>query len=101
MIEVSEIAAEKLKETILQQNNPETIMLRISFGGSGWGGPRLQLTLDELKNQNDTVIESQGITVVYNSNLEEQVCNTVVDFANSWFEQGFVIRGGATSSCSV
>jgi Fe-S cluster assembly iron-binding protein IscA len=50
-------------------------------------------------NQNDTLIESQEIKVVYNSNLEEQVNNCVVDYANSWFERGFVIRGARTSSC--
>lgn len=99
MIKVSEIAAEKLKKTISQKKNPENIMLRIAFGGYGWGGPRLELTLDELKNKNDIVIESQGITVVYNSNLEEQVRNSVVDYSNSWFERGFVIRGGRSSSC--
>lgn len=31
--------------------------------------------------------------------MQEQVRNTVVDYANSRFEQGFVIRGGAASSC--
>jgi Fe-S cluster assembly iron-binding protein IscA len=74
-------------------------MLRIAFGGFGWGGPRLQLTLDELKNQNDVVVESQGIKVVYNSDIEEYVSSSVVDYSNSWFERGFVIRGGRTPSC--
>lgn len=35
MIKVSDIAAEKLKETISKQKNPENTMLRITFGGSG------------------------------------------------------------------
>lgn len=35
MIKVTEIAAEKIKETILKQKNPEKVMLRISFGGYG------------------------------------------------------------------
>lgn len=99
MVKVAEIAAKKLKETIAKQKNPENIMLRIAFGGFGWGGPRLQLTLDELKNQSDVVVESQGITVVYSSDLEEYVSNSIVDYSNSWFERGFVIRGASTSSC--
>lgn len=35
MVKVTEIAAEKLKETISKQKNPESIMLRIAFGGFG------------------------------------------------------------------
>ena len=99
MIEVSEIAAEKLKETISKQKNPENTMLRIEFGGFGWGGPRLHLTLDELKSQNDAVIKSHGITVVYNSDIEEHLRNSVVDYSSGAYEQGFVIRGARTSSC--
>lgn len=99
MVKVSEIAAEKLKEAIAKQKNPENIMLRIGFGGFGWGGPRLELTLDELKNHSDIVVESQGITVVYDSGIEQYVRNSIVDYVNSWFEKGFVIRGGRTSSC--
>lgn len=99
MIKVTEIAAEKIKETILKQKNPEKVMLRISFGGYGWGGPRLKLTLDELKNQDDVVIESQGITVVYSYDIEEYVRNSVIDYSKNWFQRGLVIRGAKTSTC--
>lgn len=99
MVKVSEIAAVKLKEIIEKKKNSDNQMLRIVFGGFGWGGPRLELTLDELKKPNDVVVESQGITVVYDSNLEDHVRNSVVDYANSWFERGFVIRGARSSSC--
>lgn len=99
MVKVSEVAAEKLKEILKKKKNSNNQMLRIAFGGFGWGGPRLELTLDELKNPEDVVVESQGITIVYDSDLEDYVHNSVVDYANSWFERGFVIRGARTSSC--
>jgi hypothetical protein len=35
MIKVSEIAAEKLKEVINKQKNPQSTMLRVAFGGYG------------------------------------------------------------------
>lgn len=35
MVKVSEVAAQKLKETIEKQKNPENTMLRIAFGGFG------------------------------------------------------------------
>ncbi|MBM7869115.1 Fe-S cluster assembly iron-binding protein IscA [Clostridium pascui] len=35
MIKVTEMAAEKIKQNISKQKNPEKVMLRISFGGYG------------------------------------------------------------------
>lgn len=35
MIKITEIAAEKLKETFAQQKNPQNTMLRVAFGGYG------------------------------------------------------------------
>ena len=99
MISISEIAAEKLNEIIAKQENPKGTMLRVSFGGYGWGGPKLQLTLDELKDEYDLVEESQGITIVYNSGIKEYVEGSVVDYSNNWFERGFVIRASGLSSC--
>ena len=99
MITLSQIAAEKLNETIAKEKNPQSTMLRVTFGGYGWGGPKLQLTLDELKDENDIVVESQGIMIVYNSGIEEYIQNSIVDYSNSWYERGFVIKGSRLSSC--
>ncbi|HZK71413.1 MAG TPA: hypothetical protein VFD03_07835 [Clostridia bacterium] len=44
-------------------------------------------------------MESQGITVIYSSDIEEYVQNANVDYANNWLERGFVIRGAGVSSC--
>ena len=99
MVKVSEIAAEKLKEVISKEKNPENIMLRVEFGGFGWGGPKLQLTLEELKDENDVVVEAQGIKFVYNSGIEEHAANCFVDYSDKGFRRGFTIRGEKTSSC--
>ena len=99
MITVSKEAAEKFEEIRLKAKNPENTMIRVSFGGYGWGGPKLQLTLDELKNEVDVVVESQGIKVLYEANLEAYLRDAVIDYSNSWFERGFVIKGSNTSSC--
>lgn len=97
MITVTEKAAEKLVEVFQKSNKSESAMVRVSFGGYGWGGPRLQLTLDELKNKEDVIIESQGIKVVYDSDIEPYVNGITIDYSNNWYERGFVVRGG--SSC--
>jgi hypothetical protein len=45
------------------------------------------------------VIKSQDIMVVYNFGIEGYIKNSIVDYSDSWFERGFVIRGARTSSC--
>lgn len=35
MVNISDVAAEKLKEIISKQKNPQSTMLRVAFGGYG------------------------------------------------------------------
>lgn len=99
MIKVSEKAAEKFDEVKQKYKNIENAMIRISFGGFGWGGPRLQIALDELKRDGDVIVESQGVKVAYNSDLEPYVNGIVIDYSNKWYERGFILRGSGMSSC--
>ena len=99
MITVSKEAAEKFEEIRLKSKNPEKTMIRVSFGGYGWGGPKLQLTLDELKNENDVVVESRGVKTIYEDDLETYLRNAVIDYSNKWYERGFIIKGSTASSC--
>ena len=99
MITVSKEAAEKFEELILKAKNPDRTMLRVVFEGFGWGGPSLQLTLDELKNEEDVIVESQGIKVIYKADLESYLSSSLIDYSNRWFERGFHISGARTSSC--
>lgn len=59
----------------------------------------MELTLDELKNKDDVIVESQGIKVVYVSKIEPYVKDLIIDYANHWYERGFILRGARTSSC--
>ena len=99
MINLTKTAVEKFNEIRKKAKNPENTMLRVYFAGYGWGGPRLELTLEELKGDNDIVIEAEDINVVYASEIEAYVDGIVIDYSNNWFNRGFTIRGGSTSSC--
>ena len=43
-------------------------------------------------------VKSQGITIVYNSDIEEYLDNALIDYENNKYEQGFIIRGSQQSS---
>ncbi len=59
----------------------------------------LNLSLDETKGNEDSVVEAEGIKVVYESYLEGYVGDSVIDYSDAWYRRGFYIRGGNTSSC--
>lgn len=99
MVKVTKQAAEKFNEMKQRIKDPENAILRVAFAGYGWGGPKLQLTLDELKSSNDVIIKSEGINVAYSSDLKEYVDGSTIDYSNSWFTRGFTIFGGNSSSC--
>lgn len=59
----------------------------------------MRLTLDELTNENDTRVQSQGVTIVYTSNLEPYVADSIIDYTDNSYSQGFTISGSGLASC--
>jgi Fe-S cluster assembly iron-binding protein IscA len=60
---------------------------------------RLALTLDELKNDEDVLVEMDGIKIVYDKAIEAYVKNSTVDYSDRWYEKGFILRGPGVGSC--
>lgn len=99
MINITDKAIKQFKEILKNGGNNENTVLRVAFGGFGWGGPKFELTLDELINETDVIIEKEKIKVVYDSQLDEYLKNAVIDYSDSWFGRGFMIKGGGASHC--
>lgn len=99
MINVTNKAVEKFNEAIKKVDNPENKMLRVSFEGFGWGGPNFELTLDELKGENDIIVEAEGIKVIYDLEFKDYLQDIVISYSDNWFNRGFTISGGNLSSC--
>lgn len=59
------------------------------------------MALDESRKRNDTVIESHGIKIVYEADLEKYVKDSVIDYSNSWFNRGIILRGPIYSAYLV
>ncbi|MGE5626600.1 MAG: hypothetical protein ACM3X7_00620 [Solirubrobacterales bacterium] len=57
------------------------------------------MSLDETSSKGDTVVKSEGISVVFDSDLQYYLNGVVIDYSDSWFNRGFSIRGGVQSSC--
>ena len=99
MIKVTDVASEKFKELAAKEDNPDQLMLRISFGGISWGGPQLILSLDETKQKGDIVVESNGMKVVYNKQVEAHINKAKIDYRDKWYNRGFRLVNLPFGSC--
>lgn len=99
MVNVTKAAVEEFNKMMQTAEYPKEKMLRIAFGGYGWGGPKFRLTLDELKDETDIVEQSEGIKVVYAERFQQYLNGAVIDYSNNWFNRGFTIGGRGVSSC--
>lgn len=57
------------------------------------------MSLDGSSNEQDVVVESQGIKVVFDQNLESTLENARVNYSDKWFNKGFSLEGAGASSC--
>ena len=91
MVKITKEAAEKFNEVKEKAKNTESTMLRVYLGGAGCGSAKLKLTLVESKSKHDIVVESNGVKIIYDSEIEEYVNGTIIDYACNELNQGFVI----------
>lgn len=88
MIKVTHTAVERIKEELQEiATDVETPYIRLHMG-LGWGGPRLQLALEESSNPSDTVTEVEGIKFLVDSNQSSYFENVKLDFTKNMFGFG-------------
>lgn len=45
------------------------------------------------------MIETNGLSVIYNKDIEEYLENMILDYEETSFSRGFTIKGTSSSSC--
>jgi len=99
MIEITESAANKLKEYISEGLPEEGTSLRIKVVGGGCSGLRYELAFDINKDE-DLVEEAHGVNVIIDPKSALYMVGTQLDFADGLMESGFKINNpNATNSC--
>ncbi|AGA69650.1 Iron-sulfur cluster assembly accessory protein [Desulfitobacterium dichloroeliminans LMG P-21439] len=105
MINISELAAEKIKE-VQKSQNKEGSYLRLYLAGFGCGGPSFGMTLEDAKTDVDVLDEEFGVSVITASTLSEYLEGAFIDFLENEEASGFEIRlakdfggEGCGSSC--
>ena len=88
MIEVSAEANVKVSEYL--KSNNEDSAVRIYLDKNGWGGPSLNLALDEPKDT-DKTHEFEGITYLIDQDLLDRLDHVFVNFIDQGSQSGFSI----------
>jgi iron-sulfur cluster insertion protein len=92
-------AAAKVKQLIDEEGNAD-LKLRVFVTGGGCSGFQYGFTFDEITNDDDTVMEKGGVTLLIDPMSYQYLVGAEIDYSESVEGAQFVIKNpNATSSC--
>lgn len=92
-------AANKVKELIQEEGNPE-LKLRVFVTGGGCSGFQYGFTFDEATNNDDSVMEKNGVTLLIDPMSYQYLVGAEIDYSEGLEGSQFVIKNpNATSTC--
>jgi iron-sulfur cluster assembly protein len=98
IITMTTAAADKVRELLVQENDP-SLALRIFVAGGGCSGLQYGMTLDE-EQDGDTVIPQEGFRVLVDEMSVGYISGSEVDYVDSLMGAGFTVNNpNAVSSC--
>lgn len=98
MIQVSERAFEQIREVMLDQNTTDP--LRVYVQGGGCSGFQYGFMFDHEQNEDDFVIESNGIKVLIDPASMMYLEGAEIDYKEELMSSQFVIKNpNATTTC--
>lgn len=95
----TDAAAAKVKELILEEQNPE-LKLRVFVQGGGCSGFQYGFTFDEIVDDEDTTIDKEGVQLLIDPMSFQYLFGAEIDYKDDIEGAQFVIRNpNATSTC--
>ena len=95
----TESAAAKVR-TLIEEEDNESLKLRVFITGGGCAGFSYGFTFDEAAAEDDTVVERDGVTMVVDPMSYQYLAGSEVDFKEGLQGSQFVINNpNATTTC--
>lgn len=92
-------AANKVRELIEEEGNAE-LKLRVFVTGGGCSGFQYGFTFDEVQNEDDTVMQKNGVTLLIDPMSYQYLVGAEIDYTENLEGAQFVIKNpNATSTC--
>lgn len=100
LIEVTEVAAERIRELLEKEGKLESHGLRLKVVGGGCSGLRYELAFDDRVNETDIEVEIGGVRVIVDEKSALYLVGTQLDFVDTLQESGFkMVNPNASSTC--
>lgn len=92
-------AAAKVKQLIDEEGNVE-LKLRVFVSGGGCSGFQYGFTFDEVTNEDDTVMQKNGVTLLIDAMSYQYLVGAEIDYTQGVEGEQFVIKNpNATTTC--
>ncbi len=92
-------AANKVKALIDEEGNTE-LKLRVFVTGGGCSGFQYGFTFDEVQNEDDTVMQKNGVTLLIDAMSMQYMMGAEIDYSEGLEGAQFVIKNpNAVSTC--
>lgn len=99
MIELTENAKNKVNSLLLEENNPR-VKLRVFVQGGGCSGMQYGFTFDEEQNDDDFVLEFNGVNILVDSMSSQYLQGAKIDYKEDLMGSSFSIDNpNAQTSC--
>ena len=95
----TDAAALKVRELIVEENNPD-LKLRVYISGGGCSGFQYGFTFDEARADDDLAVEKEGVTLIVDPLSLQYLLGAEIDYSESLQGAQFVIRNpNAKTTC--
>lgn len=95
----SDSAADKVKALIVEEGNDD-LKLRVFVTGGGCSGLQYGFTFDEVTNEDDTVMEKNGVALLIDPMSYQYLMGAEIDYTEGLEGAQFVIKNpNASSTC--
>ena len=95
----SDNAANKVRQLIEEEGNPG-LKLRVFVTGGGCSGFQYGFTFDEVQNDDDSVMEKNGVRLLIDPMSYQYLSGAEIDYSEGLEGAQFVIKNpNATSTC--
>ena len=92
-------AATKVQDLIIDEGNPD-LKLRVFVQGGGCSGFQYGFTFDEVVNEDDTVMEKNGVKLLIDAMSYQYLVGAEIDYKDDLEGSQFVIKNpNATTTC--
>jgi iron-sulfur cluster insertion protein len=92
-------AADKVRQLIDEEGNPD-LKLRVFVSGGGCSGFQYGFTFEEDKQEDDTAMEKNGVTLLVDPMSYQYLVGAEIDYQENVEGAQFVIKNpNATSTC--